>query len=889
MILKIKAKIETLSKEYEKSKEEYNKLNKEYKLKINSKYLPQINDLLKGEKELLEIYEKYGKYDIENEFSGILKLLLKSEEEIQNLILKNEEEKRQMQKNREKPFFVEEFDGFIYPGDFSDELEYEINKLKYLKPKIKELKNKEKQEKIKKLLECVDRSYDEGAELDVILLGLGDLTRKIKTFFYAKQILLKFLLEVYLENTGEIYELLLKKYLEKYLKGKNINKAESKLVNLYFKNKEKLKEALFLHKISSKELELDQELKIFVEDNYELLNMYVKSDKQAQNTFLFKLSEEEDKFEEEMKKLFGNPRPKHIQEELNKVKIKNFNKLFLKIIDNYFNEEYDLYQKRFSILKLLEKFGTQNKKIVIIGENGSGKSTLASFLKNSDFENITVIPPQKILYYISESDLEYETKKSIAEFQKKDYKKEYSKDLTHHTNILELIQMFTKTVKGLKNEHIKTLSNRHENNQDNNRDTDFDVFKSIVKEILPDINFKIVDGQEIIVEKQDEEYEINNLSDGEKAVVFYTIMVLFAKKDNYIIIDEPETFLNSAISERLWKLLSEKREDCQFVFISHNIEFITSLDNVQKLWCKKFVNFENFRIETIDENEIGLPSELVAQLVGNRKKVLFCEGEKSLDYKLFSQLFGKEYNVYSVGGSSDVKKFTRAYNKIKNVWIGEAIGIIDRDFLDENKIENIHPLPYNEIETLLTDLELIDDFFKFIKFKGDKNKKKLEYLIKLLDKIRQPKIKYELSIDRFDKRVTQKLEYSNMKAKKEINSSNIKDTKDLNQKLKEYFDKIISEFNINDEITKIESIFIKIEEMSSELLKKSQEENYELSSKDKEDYEQILEICTKEILNDVVKCIEKKNYFDKVIDMFSQNDDLKEKYREKWFPDIKMK
>ena len=171
MILKIKAKIETLSKEYEKSKEEYNKLNKEYKLKINSKYLPQINDLLKGEKELLEIYEKYGKYDIENEFSGILKLLLKSEEEIQNLILKNEEEKRQMQKNREKPFFVEEFDGFIYPGDFSDELEYEINKLKYLKPKIKELKNKEKQEKIKKLLECVDRSYDEGAELDVILLG----------------------------------------------------------------------------------------------------------------------------------------------------------------------------------------------------------------------------------------------------------------------------------------------------------------------------------------------------------------------------------------------------------------------------------------------------------------------------------------------------------------------------------------------------------------------------------------------------------------------------------------------------------------------------------------------------------------------------------------------
>ena len=72
-----------------------------------------------------------------------------------------------------------------------------------------------------------------------------------------------------------------------------------------------------------------------------------------------------------------------------------------------------------------------------------------------------------------------------------------------------------------------------------------------------------------------------------------------------------------------------------------------------------------------------------------------------------------------------------------------------------------------------------------------------------------------------------------MKTKKEINSSNIKDTKDLNQKLKEYFDKIISEFNLNDEITKIESVLIKIEEMSSELLKnlKKKITNYPLKIK----------------------------------------------------------
>ena len=72
-----------------------------------------------------------------------------------------------------------------------------------------------------------------------------------------------------------------------------------------------------------------------------------------------------------------------------------------------------------------------------------------------------------------------------------------------------------------------------------------------------------------------------------------------------------------------------------------------------------------------------------------------------------------------------------------------------------------------------------------------------------------------------------------MKTKKDINSSNIKDTKDLNQKLKEYFDKIISEFNLNDEITKIESVLIKIEEMSSELLKKLKKKitNYPLKIK----------------------------------------------------------
>ena len=50
--------------------------------------------------------------------------------------------------------------------------------------------------------------------------------------------------------------------------------------------------------------------------------------------------------------------------------------------------------KRLEYLKILGKENT-----VIVGGNGSGKSSLVSFLKDSDSENIIVIPAQKIMFF----------------------------------------------------------------------------------------------------------------------------------------------------------------------------------------------------------------------------------------------------------------------------------------------------------------------------------------------------------------------------------------------------------------------------------------------------------------------------------------------------------
>ena len=160
-------------------------------------------------------------------------------------------------------------------------------------------------------------------------------------------------------------------------------------------------------------------------------------------------------------------------------------------------------------------------------------------------------------------------------------------------------------------------------------------------------------------------------------------------------------------------MLISERPDCQFIFASHNMDFVQSRTNATYIWCKNFEAPYDLDYQVLEESQ-EIPLPLLNEVSGAKKPILFCEGTKnSLDYQIYSKLFSEFCFVKPVQGHKQVIQYTKAYNKLKESYGNEAYGIIDYDWMDEARIEsykkkNIFVLPFNEIEMLLVDEEIVN-------------------------------------------------------------------------------------------------------------------------------------------------------------------------------------
>lgn len=389
---------------------------------------------------------------------------------------------------------------------------------------------------------------------------------------------------------------------------------------------------------------------------------------------------------------------------------------------------------------LMSYMAKVHSNIIIVGKNGSGKTTLVNSLFSPFLDNITVIPAQKVLHFdIRLLGQNY----NIEKYQENDLKPVNNdfKDETKYIN--EIASPFTAMISALANDDIY-IGQLDRQKADENKskikrtESKLDKVKEVWKEIIPEITLKISGTQDthlLAIKKENNEYSeysINSMSDGEKCILFYIGNIILAKKESYIVVDEPETFLNPASYNKLWDKLIEERPDCQFIFTSHNPDFITARENTTLIWCKKFT-LGNEHIVAEPELEIlndtnklsnEIPIELITELVGSRKRILFCEGTKeSYDYRIYSKVY-KEYTVKPVGGHDKVIQYTKTFNELPQ-WIeNSAVGIIDNDGMsmtEEKRLkkDKIFCLPYNEIEMLLFDERLIFWVLKDIKFPDD--------------------------------------------------------------------------------------------------------------------------------------------------------------------------
>jgi ABC-type cobalamin/Fe3+-siderophores transport system ATPase subunit len=381
--------------------------------------------------------------------------------------------------------------------------------------------------------------------------------------------------------------------------------------------------------------------------------------------------------------------------------------------------------KRFQYLSIVE-----DKNVILVGGNGVGKSSFASFLKDSLSNNIVVIPAQKFLYYdISISSLHLTDTRQVNNIQQSNF---IGRGKFHNVSdqyevqryVREMSEVFSKLITAISNKQVAEMSEAFRNKDetrsisDIQKETTLFEINNLWSMLIPDIKLELdATNRTLKAVKGREEYSVNSLSDGEKVILYYICHVVLAEDNSFIIVDEPETFLNTSNYNRLWDTLEAYKKNCKFIYISHVIDFISTRSNVDLLWCKSFEYPNKWEIERLNEkSELTgkFPKELLSEILGARKPILFCEGKKSsLDYFVYSILFREEVIVYPVEGHNKVIEYTRAYNNSPIMDNNKAYGIVDRDLMSEEQIlaleeDNVFSLPFNEIEMIFFTPEIME-------------------------------------------------------------------------------------------------------------------------------------------------------------------------------------
>jgi hypothetical protein len=243
-------------------------------------------------------------------------------------------------------------------------------------------------------------------------------------------------------------------------------------------------------------------------------------------------------------------------------------------------------------------------------------------------------------------------------------------------------------------------------------ETKLDRVKDIWQEVLPHRELLIRAG---VVEARARDgattpYNGAEMSDGER-VVFYDIGQALAAPDGAIIvIDEPEIHLHRAVQARLWDAIEQERPDCFFVYITHDLEFAASRSGMAKVWVRGYNGGAwDWRVVPDDT---GLPDELLLAVVGSRKPVLFCEGDRSsIDHALYSHVY-ETWTVIPCGSCESVIHATSTFASLSGLHHLECRGVVDRDQRSDEEVEflatlGVHALTFSEAENVLASEDVV--------------------------------------------------------------------------------------------------------------------------------------------------------------------------------------
>ena len=442
---------------------------------------------------------------------------------------------------------------------------------------------------------------------------------------------------------------------------------------------------------------------------------------------------------------------------------------------------------------------TNYQSMIIIGANGSGKSRLGAWIEQNNLDKTHRISAQRSLEFDKYINLKpYEAAINLLVYGEEtpignhdsrwkawgDQKFKYIISvLNDYQNVLSLlIAMQTKQHE----EFIEDCKQKESQGEKHGKVPEMvlDKLKRIWNTIFSSHRIIDIKNGEVTTILNNFKYEGRYMSDGERVALYLIAQCLCVPKGKIIIIDEPEIHLHRSIMDKLWTSIEAEREDCFFIYITHDTQFAATHKNSEKLWIKNY-DGTNWNFEEIKDN--NLPEQLLLDILGNRKPVLFVEGTSdSYDTKLYSEIY-KDYYVIPCGSCSSVITQTKSMNTNKHLHHLKCYGIIDRDYRNDHEIEvykrdNIFALEVAEVENLFLTEELL---------------KVINNILEFNDNSRIERIKKYIIEDRFAKEINKQIcEAIVSELKFKLNTASI--SKVNEEKAKETLDKAFKEISYDD-------------------------------------------------------------------------------------------
>ena len=364
-----------------------------------------------------------------------------------------------------------------------------------------------------------------------------------------------------------------------------------------------------------------------------------------------------------------------------------------------------------------------NGSVVIVGANGSGKSRLGAWIeRNADNSIVHRISAQRALdipEYAAVKSLEQSLNDLLWGNENPQYAS-YQFKWSHRWG--------GKPETFLQNDYEKVLSNLFARSADRNRkyfeearlkqeyipvyDSPLDILIKLWEEILPHRKIVLEDGKvSVKIASFGTEYHGKEMSDGERVALYLMGQCLCVPSGSILVIDEPEIHLHTSIMQSLWNKLEEAQPDCLFVYITHDLNFASTRVSTTSIWVKEFDGANKWEWEKVPEVD-EFPESLLLELLGNRRQIIFVEGEKGgKDHAIYQSIY-RNHNVVPRGGCESVIESVRVLRLNSCFHHVQVFGLIDRDYRTDDEIQallskGVFCIDVAEIENILLNEETL--------------------------------------------------------------------------------------------------------------------------------------------------------------------------------------